>query len=72
MDMTITADQIKRTAADWSDYAGEPVKIDATYIGAPVYAFGSELACLRIYRKMLGHGKVAYSENMQTWYYVNT
>lgn len=36
---------------------------------ATVNAFGSELAALRLYAAYEGKGRVAYSENLKSWYY---
>lgn len=36
---------------------------------ATVNAFGSELAALRLYAAFEGKGRVAYSENLKSWYY---
>jgi hypothetical protein len=57
---------IKRAENDWSEYAGERVRVER--IGGVLYAFGSELACLRLEHRMRV-GRAAYSENLQTWTY---
>lgn len=49
----------ERAAKEWSRLAGEPVHVEE--IGGVLYAFGSELACLRLWYKM-GHGKAAPSK----------
>lgn len=71
---TMTAKHLARTVALWSEYAGEIVAIDEALtgeaIGEPITAFGSELACLRLHYR-LTTGRVAYSANLKTWYYVN-
>lgn len=56
----------RRATKEWSALAGEPIKFEA--IGGAYYAFGSELAVLRIANRMKV-GQVGYSENMSTWYY---
>jgi hypothetical protein len=69
--MKVTEQQIKRTIESWSSYAGELVSIETSdFIGDPIYAFGSELACLRLHYKMKC-GRVAFSTNLDSWYYVN-
>jgi hypothetical protein len=68
--MTTTADQMTRLERDWRGYAGdEPIAVEQ--IGGAVYAFGSELACLRLYHKYTGASNVraAYSVNRKTWYF---
>lgn len=70
MTMQITATQKARTEAVWSGYAGENVTIECTEITAPIYAYGSELAVLRLFAKM-GCGRFAYSENLGSWFYAN-
>lgn len=71
---TMTAKHLARTVALWSEYAGEPVTLDDTLlgkvIGEAITAFGSEIACLRLHYR-LTTGRVAYSTNLKTWYYVN-
>ncbi len=67
---TVTKDQMSRVIKGWSDIAGEKVTIEATEINAPIYAFGSELACLRLFYK-LGRGRAEWSENLNTFYYCN-
>lgn len=62
----ITPAQLARTARDWSNIAGEPVTVEQ--ISGALYAFGSELATLRLFRKMPSK-RQGYSENMQTFYF---
>ena len=70
MNMQATTDQIARVTTDWSTIAGELLTVQITNINDPIYAFGSELACLRLEHKMhVGHA--AYSSNMGMWYYAN-
>lgn len=47
--LEITPAMIDRTARDWSERAGEPIKVEAH--GTLIYGFGSELATLRLFRK---------------------
>lgn len=49
----------ERATKEWSRLAGEDVHVEE--IGGVLYAFGSELACLRLWYKM-GHGKAAPSK----------
>ena len=70
-DPAVTDGQKERTMRDWSRYAGEAITIECSTISGPVYGFGSELGCLRIYAKMLGTGRVNYSSNLNSWYYCN-
>lgn len=67
MELTITQTKIDLVQAEWSELAKEPIRVE--HIGGTLYAFGSELATLRIYHKFRGKGRVAYSENCQSWYY---
>lgn len=64
--MKTTATQIARTQTDYSKIAGEHVTIEQ--IGGEIYAFGSELATLRLFRKM-PNMRQGYSENMKTFYF---
>lgn len=67
MTAEITTRLVKRAQSDWSDIAGESLSVEA--IKAALYAFGSELGCLRLYHKMRGKGRVGFSQNMNSWYY---
>lgn len=71
----MTDEQEKRTASMMKEFAGEDVTIE--HITSCVYAFGSELACLRIFAKYNANGathnpnaRVGYSDNRKTWYFV--
>lgn len=66
----ITEEQRGRLANDWCQMAGEPVKIQCTTLDQPIFAYASELACLRLYYRSR-EGRVAYSANLGTWYYCN-
>lgn len=70
MNLTPTASMMERLASDWQRIAGEKLEIKATSIIDPIYAFCSELGALRLHYK-LGIGRASYSEDLQTWYYVN-
>jgi len=64
--MTATASQIDRTQRDYSAIAGEQVTIEV--IGGVLYAYGSELATLRLFRKM-PNMRQGFSSNMETFYF---
>lgn len=57
-----------RAKQEWEPIAKEPLM--TAVISGAYYAFGSELACLRLEHKMKT-GRAAYSENMKSWYYCN-
>jgi predicted RNase H-like HicB family nuclease len=67
---TLSQNKIQKVADLWSRYAGEKVSINASSLYEPIYAFGSEIACLRLFYRFKT-GTVAYSENLACWYYVN-
>lgn len=56
----------ERATKEWSRLAGEPVQVED--VGGTLYAFGSELACLRLWSKM-GMGKAKYSSNRKSWFW---
>lgn len=60
---------IERAEREWSEIAKESLTVEQ--ISGALYAYGSELACLRLYHKWQGGRKVraAYSENLKTWYF---
>ena len=64
--MEATPNQIARTQRDYSAIAGEPVTVEQ--IGSAIYAFGSELGTLRLFRKM-PNMRQGFSENMKTFYF---
>lgn len=70
LDLTVTAAQLARVTKEWSAIAGETLEIDATKSDEPIWAFGSELACLRLEHKMKS-GHAGFSENLNTWFYRN-
>jgi len=53
----------------WKDVCKEDVEIEQ--ISGAIYAFGSELACLRLlnYYYMNPRTKAAWSSNRNTWYF---
>lgn len=69
-----TAEDVKRfeirAAQEWSGIAKEQVRCEV--IGEVIYAYGSELACLRIayaFRDSKHEPRVAHSGNANTWYF---
>ena len=64
--MTLTANQIARTARDYSKIAGEIVTVEQ--ISGAIYAFGSELATLRLFRVMPTK-RQGYSVNLKKFYF---
>lgn len=61
---------LKRAKVDLERIAKEVLELDQ--IGGAIYAFGSELACLRLFHKYRHCGdRVAtgFSENLKTWYF---
>lgn len=64
-----TAEQISRIQKDWTEYAGEAVRVEE--IGGTFYGFASELGTLRIYRKYNDCKGVnqAFSSNLGSFYF---
>ena len=66
-----TANQLNRLKAHWESHSKEPLKVED--IGGTFYAFGSELACLRLaYKYRYGANekiKAEYSSNLKSWYF---
>lgn len=67
--------QIASTARDLSKIAKEPVEVQQ--LGSAIYAYGSELATLRIFAKYNSNGAIynkkvrcGYSENQNKFYFV--
>ena len=67
--MNITESQLERISKDLNNYASEAVKIEL--INDTVYAYGSELATLRILMKYrtVERARQGYSENLKTHYF---
>ena len=61
-----TASQIARTQKEWLSIAKEPVQVEQ--ISGALYAFGSELATLRLFRKHPSMSQ-GYSANRGTFYF---
>ena len=67
----MTGEQLQRIADQWEKTAGENISIEV--MEEDIYAFGSELACLRLehyFNKGICETDVAYSTNLQTWYFL--
>ena len=67
--MNITESQLERISKDLNDFAEESVKI--ALINDTVYAYGSELATLRILKKYrtVERARQGYSVNLKTHYF---
>lgn len=64
-------DRLQRIINDWSKVAGETVTVEV--MEEDMYAFGSELACLRLehyFKKGVCETDTAYSVNLKTWYFL--
>lgn len=66
----------KRIREKWEEYAkGEKLNIHLpAHDTTCIYAFGSELGCLRLYKKFASKNnldkiKVEYSENLKSWFF---
>lgn len=67
----MTGERLQRIADQWEKTAGENISIEV--MEEDIYAFGSELACLRLehyFKKGICETDVAYSTNLQTWYFL--
>lgn len=62
----MTDDQLRRIQKDYSRIAGENVQIEE--IGGVVYAFGSELATLRLFKAM-PNMRQGFATGRGTWYF---
>lgn len=69
----MNAELLKRAEKTFTQYAkAEPIRVEQ--IGGALYAFGSELACLRIFHAYrhcvrLDSVRFAWSENLRTFYF---
>lgn len=64
-------DKLQRIINDWSKVAGETITVEV--MEEDIYAFGSELACLRLehhFKKGVCETDAAYSVNLHTWYFL--
>lgn len=67
----MTGERLQRIADQWQKAAGETLSIEV--MEEDIYAFGSELACLRLehhFKNGECETDVAYSTNLQTWYFL--
>lgn len=64
----MTTSQANRTENEWGRIANDSVTVEQ--IGGAVYGFASEIGARRIADKMKA-GRVGYSQNLDTWFYVN-
>ena len=64
-------ERLNRHKKEWSILAGEPVEIKI--YENDIYAFGSELACLRLYYKFrnceVDKIKVAFNKSIGSWFF---
>ena len=65
------AERLNRHKKEWSTLAGEPVEIKI--YENDIYAFGSELACLKLYYKFrnceVDKIKVAFNKSIGSWFF---
>ena len=65
------AERLNRHIKEWSILAGEPVEI--RIYENDIYAFGSELACLRLYYKFrnceVDKIRVAFNKSIGSWFF---
>lgn len=67
----MTGERLQRIADQWEKTAGETISIEV--MEEDMCAFGSELACLRLehhFKRGECETDVAYSTNLQTWYFL--
>lgn len=70
--LEITEQQKKKWASEWDEIAGEAMRYEfGESVQCPVYAFGSELAVLRLFHAFYGAEgiKAAFSKNLKAWYF---
>lgn len=61
---------IERAKVDFENIAKEPLELKS--LGGALYAFGSEIASLRLmkaYRNCGDRADSGFSENLKTWYF---
>lgn len=61
---------LNRTKTEFENHAKEALELKE--LGGAIYAFGSELACLRLFHKYRNCGDRAdsgFSENLKSWYF---
>jgi len=62
--------QKNRVVADWSKIAGEVVEVEKCK--GVYYAYGSEIACLRLaykFRRCNDRAAAEFSKNLNTWFF---
>ena len=65
-----TGQQISRTKTEWERIAGESLEVEQ--VSGALYAFGSELATLRLLAKYrsIDAANVGYSASLDTHYFI--
>lgn len=66
----MTDAQKSRLILDWKKIAGESIQVEK--INGAFYAYGSEIACLRLANKFRHCGERAhadFSKNLNTWFF---
>lgn len=61
---------LNRAKTEFEKYSKETLELKE--LGGAIYAFGSELACLRlfyIYRNCGDRAHTGYSENLKSWFF---
>ncbi len=63
------SEHLKRLTSDWGKIAGEEIRVER--IGGTYYAFGSELACFRLWAKFRNAKgtRVEFSKNLESWFF---
>jgi hypothetical protein len=57
-----------RAEKEWKRYTGGlPIKVEV--ISGAIYAFGEELAVLRLFHRMKGAGRALFSKTHNSWVY---
>ncbi len=59
--------EIANLKPEYSRIAGENVEIE--YVGGTHYAFGTELAALRLYKHFEGRGRTERCSSLKCWYF---
>lgn len=61
---------LNRAKAEFEKHSKEPLEVEN--LGGALYAFGSELACLRLFYKYRHCGdrvETGFSANLNTWFF---
>lgn len=64
-------ERLQRITNQWSTVAGETITLEV--MEEDIFAFGSELACLRLehhFKRGICETDAAYSVNLKTWYFL--